>query len=382
MVVLCFSVGFKEGLSEMRDWLKQPEEGGVDSNDQTKGKEVEEEEQGKLLASIEAESSRLETELKGLMRLYALMLFQRERKGELVRVEKKQKELNAHLGELRRVRDLWLEADKDEVTVVDSNEDRSGGVDLPDLKVSPILPVVERESELERALQLVQAVTASQSTFQSLSGNSSSSSSSSSSSAFSHGKRQKVKEVPSLREDKVDKAGQVIKFIHQFRMVMLAHAVSERDQKSYLLEAVHKAVTERLLVEGIENSLIDHLLSLVKISLLGPHWERLVLDEWQGVRMVENESVFRFRQRVQMFNNALSCQPMSVERDRILIYSELRLKFPVVMREMLEEEQPLFRCGKSWGISGRTWRNWSIHLLIRTGCLCISKWRFRGVSRT
>ena len=116
---------------------------------------------------------------------------------------------------------MWLEADKDEVTVVDSNEDRSGGVDLPDLKVSPILPVVERESELERALQLVQAVTASQSAFQSLSGNSSSSSfsssSSSSSSAFSHGKRQKVKEVPSLREDKVDKAGQVIKFIHQFR---------------------------------------------------------------------------------------------------------------------------------------------------------------------
>ena len=35
---------------------------------------------------------------------------------------------------------------------------------------------------------------------------------------------------------------------------MLAHAVSERDQKSYLLEAVHKTVTERLLVEGIENS--------------------------------------------------------------------------------------------------------------------------------
>ena len=104
MVVLCFSVGFKEGLSEMSDWLEQPEEGGMDSDDQTKGKEAEEEEQGKLLASIEAESSCLETELKGLMRLYALMLFQRERKGELVRVEKKQKELNACLGELRRAR--------------------------------------------------------------------------------------------------------------------------------------------------------------------------------------------------------------------------------------------------------------------------------------
>ena len=50
------------------------------------------------------------------------------------------------------------------------------------------------------------------------------------------------------------------------------------------------------------------LLSLVKISLLGPHWERLVLDKWQGVRMVENESVFRFCQRVQMFNDTLSCQ--------------------------------------------------------------------------
>ena len=83
MVVLCFSVGFKEGSLEMSDWLEQPEEGGVDSNDQTKGKEAEEEEQGKLLAFIEAESSHLETELKGLMRLYALMLFQRERKGEL-----------------------------------------------------------------------------------------------------------------------------------------------------------------------------------------------------------------------------------------------------------------------------------------------------------
>ena len=94
---------------------------------------------------------------------------------------------------------------------------------------------------------------------------------------------------------------------------MLAHAVSERDQKSYLLEAVHKTVTERLLVEGIENSSINHLLSLVKISLLGPHWERLVLDKWQGFRMAENESVFKFCQRVQMFNNALSCQLMLVE---------------------------------------------------------------------
>ena len=63
MVVLCFSVGVREGLSEMSNWLEQPEEGGVDSNDQTKGKEAEEEEQGELLASIEAESSCLETEL-------------------------------------------------------------------------------------------------------------------------------------------------------------------------------------------------------------------------------------------------------------------------------------------------------------------------------
>ena len=133
MVVLCFSVGFEVGSLEMSDWLEQPEEGGVESNDQMKGKEVEEEEQGELLVSIEAESSHLETELKGLMRQYVLMLFQRERKGELLRVEKKQKELNAWLGELRRARDMWLEADKDEVTVVDSNEDRSGGVDLLDL---------------------------------------------------------------------------------------------------------------------------------------------------------------------------------------------------------------------------------------------------------
>ena len=48
----------------------------------------------------------METELKGLMRQYVLMLFQRERKGELLRVEKKQKELNAWLGELRRARDI------------------------------------------------------------------------------------------------------------------------------------------------------------------------------------------------------------------------------------------------------------------------------------
>ena len=80
-----------------------------------------------------------------------------------MRVEKKQKELNARLGELRRARDLWLEADKDEVTVVDSDEDRSGGVDLPEGE--SFLPVAERE-ELERALQLVQAVTASQSEFE------------------------------------------------------------------------------------------------------------------------------------------------------------------------------------------------------------------------
>ena len=38
-MVLCFSVGFKEGSLEMSDWLEQPEEGGMDSNDQTKGKE-------------------------------------------------------------------------------------------------------------------------------------------------------------------------------------------------------------------------------------------------------------------------------------------------------------------------------------------------------
>ena len=185
-----------------------------------------------------------------------------------------------------------------------------------------------------------------------------------------------------MREDKVDKAGRVIKFIHQFRMVMLAHAVSERDQKSYLLEAVHKTVTERLLVEGIENSLIDHLLLLVKISLLGPHWERMVSDKWQGVRMAENESVFRFRQRVQMFNNALSCQPMSVERDRILIYSELRLKFLVVMREMLEEEQPLFRCGKSLGDFWEDLEKLEHSLAYKDRVLMHKKWRFRGVSRT
>ena len=125
MVVLCFSVGFEVGLLEMSDWLEQPEEGGAESDDQTKGKEAEEEEQGELLASIEAESLHLETELKGLMRQYVLMLFQRERKGELT-VEKKQKELNAWLGELRRARDMWLEADKDEVTVVPSlREDRT-----------------------------------------------------------------------------------------------------------------------------------------------------------------------------------------------------------------------------------------------------------------
>ena len=137
MVVLCFSVGFEVGLLEMSNWLEQPEEGGMESDDQMKGKEAEEEEQGELLASIEAESLCLETELKGLIRQYVLMLFQRERKGKLLRVEKKQKELNVWLGELRRARDMWLEADKDEVTVVDSDEDRSGGVDLPDPKVSP-----------------------------------------------------------------------------------------------------------------------------------------------------------------------------------------------------------------------------------------------------
>ena len=35
--------------------------------------------------------------------------------------------------------------------------------------------------------------------------------------------------------------------------------------------------------------------------------------------MVENESVFRFCQRVQMFNDALSCQLMLVESDRTLV---------------------------------------------------------------
>ena len=64
-MVLCFSVGFKEGSLEMSKWLEQLEEGGVDSNDQMKGKEAEEEEQGKLLASIEAESSRFMETITG-----------------------------------------------------------------------------------------------------------------------------------------------------------------------------------------------------------------------------------------------------------------------------------------------------------------------------
>ena len=339
---------------EMSDWLEQPKEGDVKSDVRSKGKERGDNEQNKLLESIEAESSQIEVELKGLMRQYALMLFQKGEKKELQKVEKRQKELNARLGELRRAKDLWLEADKEEVTVVESNEDRSGGVDLLDPKVSPILPMLEKESELKRALQLVQAVTASQSMFHNLSGMSSSSSSSSSSpsgggqSSPFRG-RQKVKEVPSLKEDRVNKAVQVIKFIHQFKMVMKAHAVSERDQKTYLLEVIHKSVAERLLVEGIELSSIGKLLSLVKRSLLGPHWERKVSDKWQTVRMVENESIFRFRQRVQMFNRALGRDPEMDEGMRTLIYSELRFKIPVVMREMVEEENPLYRCLKEWG---------------------------------
>ena len=48
-MVLCFSVGFKVGLLEMSNWLEQSEERGMESDDQTKGKEVEEEEQGELL---------------------------------------------------------------------------------------------------------------------------------------------------------------------------------------------------------------------------------------------------------------------------------------------------------------------------------------------
>ena len=266
---------------------------------------------------------------------------------KVTRVKKVMK-VNTCLGELRRARDLWLEADKDEVTVVDSDEDRSGGVDLPDLKVLLILLVVERESELERALQLVQAVTASQSAFQSLSGNSSSSSSTSSSSSFSHGKRQKVKEVPSLREDRVDKAGQVIKFIHQFRMVMLAHAVSERDQKSYLLEAVHKKVTERLLVEGIENSLMTiscHWLRFLCWDHIGRGWCWMNGRGSGWWKMNRFSDSARESKCLMMHFLTNQCQ----WRDRILIYSELRLKFLVVMREMLKEEQPLFRCGKSWG---------------------------------
>ena len=51
----------------------------------------------------------MEKELKGLMRQYALMLFQRERKGELQRVEKKQKELNAQLGETQERRTLSIQ---------------------------------------------------------------------------------------------------------------------------------------------------------------------------------------------------------------------------------------------------------------------------------
>ena len=71
---------------------------------------------------------------------------------------------------------------------------------------------------------------------------------------WSQRKRQKVKNVPTLKVTKVKKVMKVVKFMYQFDLLMETNGVNEADQKSYLLESVHPDMVHCLLVKGVEVS--------------------------------------------------------------------------------------------------------------------------------
>ena len=111
--------------------------------------------------------------------------------------------------------------------------------------------------------------------------------------------------MPTLKVTKVKKAMKVVKFMYQFDLLMETNRVNEADQKSYLLESVHPDVVHCLLVKGVEDSSPGEMMALVKEAVLGRFWQKCLLDKWQGMSMLDSETVFQFQQRVYMITSAL-----------------------------------------------------------------------------
>ena len=165
---------------------------------------------------------------------------------------------------------------------------------------------------------------------------------------WSQRKRQKVKNVPTLKVTKVEKVMKVVKFMYQFDLLMETNRVNEADQKSYLLESVHPDVVHCLLVKGVEVSSPGEMMALVKETVLGRFWQKRLLDEWQSMVMLDSESVFQFQQRVHMIMFTLGRRLERVNEHQVILFAKIRPKLPVILREMLEGEQILTNFGMSW----------------------------------
>ena len=123
--------------------------------------------------------------------------------------------------------------------------------------------------------------------------------------------------------------------------------MNEADQKSYLLESVHPDVVHCLLVKGVEASSPEEMMALVKEMVLGRFWQKRLLDEWQTMAMLDSESVFQFQQRVHMIMFVLGRRLERVNEHQVILFAKIRLKLPVILREMLEGEQILTNFGMS-----------------------------------
>ena len=90
------------------------------------------------------------------------------------------------------------------------------------------------------------------------------------------------------------------------------------------------------------------MMALVKETVLGQFWQKHLLDKWQTMVMLDSESVFQFQQRVHMIMFMLGQRPEHVDEHWVILFAKIRLKLPVILREMLEGEQILTNFGMSW----------------------------------
>lgn len=350
------------------------EEGNFNENrglgqQEEKGKEMEDREGEEILKEAIQEISEVDKELRGWKLGKAKALMSRLPTKEIKEIDKKISEKNKRLKELQEVLRLIGEFREAEVSVVRESDDEFGGLGGLD-PLSPIseehrapishklsgedslglgnLSVESHQESLEKVAQvltssLVASMAAAAQGF-SFSSPSSSSSSSAGPSIFHSSnnvvvhRRQKVKNVPVLEESRTDEAMVVVRFIYSFELCMKTHGVCVRDQKEYLLEALHSDVQQRLLLRGIQESSVKELLDEVKIATLGRNWLRMLFDEWEALEMEEGESVFEFRQKIFMMSRALGRDPEHDGAHRGLMLAEIRPKLPQLLRELLEEE--------------------------------------------